>query len=820
MELSICGLFINDCLLLLERLATMNMLEVLLDLPLKNTAAIYNYAVPDHLLGQAEYGRRVLVELGSRDAEGFIVSPPRPAEDDSGLKPIIQVLDVAPVFDKNLFELAQWVAHNYICPVSTALRSMIPPVLHRKRGKWVVPLVSRGEMEGFLRESDLLPAAQERVIRVLFKEQAVSLAEALTSMDHDILNLLEDNSCIDITGKYGHVRLNKTTMTYRLSINPDIDIDMASLGKRAPRQAELLRMLMLGEREMIQVDRIFPPSSIKSLMDKGYISAGRKNPISSTSPRTLQVQQKKAVEAISQGIVSARYKEYLLHGVTASGKTEVYLQSIGKCLDCGKSALVLVPEIALTRHLMGQFLSRYPETAVLHSSMRSLERYEAWKRIKNGEARLVLGTRSAIFAPMPNPGLIIIDEEHENTYKQEDNPKYHAAEVARYRARFHQAVVVYGSATPSLDTYYRSRQGEIKLLQLSQRVANQERPAVHVQDMRKEGFSNTVIRGMLADRIQAALNSQSQCILFLNRRGYAPVCICRQCGWVMSCPYCSVSLNYHQDRELNICHYCNHQQKMISACEECGSQYLDWGGYGTQKVEAEISKLFPRARIARLDMDSSRVAGTQEKILQGMKNSDIDILIGTQMVAKGLDFPSVSLVGILNADAMLNLPDYRAGERAFQLMVQAAGRAGRGHMPGEVVIQTYNPDHPVIGWAVADDYQGFYQTEIESRKLLNYPPFTHILRMVLSGKDEKGVEQTIESLRQQIYDLIDAREDDLDILGPAPCPISRLRKRYRQQIIIKCNNMLLLRSIGEKLIYSGIHKDYQISAEINPLTMI
>lgn len=796
----------------------MQWVEILVDLPLKE--AIYNYAVPDHLLEQVEYGRRVTVELGNRYVEGFIISDPSLSDTELSIKSIIKVLDLSPIFDQELYDLARWMADTYLCPLSTALKSMIPPILHRKRGQWVVPLLSREDMIEELRHFQWQPSDLEGIAEVLYGDKALSLSEALGYTDEKTLQLMAEKSWIEVVGKYAiKNRPDKKAMVYGLAIDCQAELDLEKMKKKSPRQAEFLQLLLSGPMEMSEANRRFPASSIKSLLEKGYISMTRKEVRTKSVPLNLNREQELAVEAIREGIRSGEYKEFLLHGITASGKTEIYLQAIQSCLDSGRSAMVLVPEIALTRHLMEQFIQRFPNTAVLHSGMAGLERYQSWKRIRSGEACLVLGTRSAVFAPLLHPGLIVIDEEHENTYKQEENPKYHAVEAARQRAWFHQAVLVYGSATPSLNTYYRAVRGEIVLLELKQRIVPAERPMVHIYDQRKNR-SSRVIGDFLVQKIKNSLDNNSQCILFLNRRGYAPIRICRQCGAVVTCPFCSVSLNYHQDKQLSICHYCGYQEPKSKVCKVCGSPFLDWAGYGTQKVEEEIKQLFPQAHVARLDLDSSKAVGVQERILQGMKTRAIDILIGTQMVAKGLDFPAVSLMAVLNADAMLSLPDYKAGERAFQLMVQAAGRAGRGESAGEVVIQTYNPDHPIIGWAVAQNYKAFYESEIEHRQLLGYPPFTNIMRMVLSSRDEEAALQAARNFHQQLCDLIDAREEDIDILGPAPCPLFKLRNRYRQQIIIKCDNMLLLKSIGERLLYQGKRKGYKLAIDINPLNML
>ncbi|KUG03786.1 helicase pria essential for oric/dnaa-independent dna replication [hydrocarbon metagenome] len=796
----------------------MSTVEILVDLPLKNTASVYTYAVPEQLADEAEYGKRVLIELGSRNVEGFIISEPSGQEIDLSVKAILQVLDVDPVFSRKLYRLAEWMADTYICPISTALRSMIPPALSRKKGKWIVPLVSQEEMESTIHELSIGPPL--KIIEELSEGKPIRFSDAVNLADRPTLQAMIDHGLIEVIGKYTPTRPDKNGVMYQ-AVRRDPDIDIDRLEKTAPRQAHLLKAILArGELEQTAVDKDYPSSTIKALLHKGYITTSRKANVELPVYHDLLDEQKRVVEEISRGISCGEYKEFLLHGVTASGKTEVYLQAIHSCLETGRSAIVLVPEIALTRHLMGNFISRFPNTTVLHSSMRSSERYESWKRINNGEVSLVLGTRSAVFAPLNNIGLMIIDEEHENTYKQEENPKYQACEVARRRAEEDQAIIVYGSATPSLDTYYRAMQGEIELLQLNRRIGNLGSPIVHIHDIRKANRNNKAVSEFMAEKIRTALNNNGQCILFLNRRGYAPISICRSCGQVLTCPACSVSLNYHQDLQMNLCHYCNYQEKISSSCKGCGSNYLDLTGFGTQKVEAEIRDMFPDARIARLDVDSSRNAGNQEKILASMKNNEIDILVGTQMVAKGLDFPGVSLVGIISADAMLNMPDYRAGERAFQLMVQAAGRAGRGDIPGEVVIQTYNPDHPVIRWAVDSDYNAFYNAEIHNRFLLNYPPFTNIMRIVLSGLNEEQLIQAADILIQQINDYIDAREDAIDILGPAPCPIYKLRKRYRQQLILKCDNMLLLKSIGERILDKGTTKGQRLGIEINPLNMI
>jgi len=792
--------------------------EILVDLPLKKSCSIYSYSIPDYLRKEVSYGKRVLIELGNRHVEGFIISNPVKAE-KAALKPVLQVLDANPVFDTQLFEIASWMAERYICPLSTALRSMIPPILNRKKGKWLIPLCERAKLENELHNLGI--EADSELLNELFNQSSVSIKYALQYFEQETIQKMINNGLIDITGKYYACRRSKAGLVYKIDkFDPSNDMDV--LIKKAPRQAEIMKnILQDGEIDKEIIDQSYTASSVTSLLAKENIVIKRKSISEPPVIHNLLDEQKQVLHVITAEIEKRVYKEILLHGVTASGKTEVYINSVEKCIAAGRNAIVLVPEIALTRHLMGSFNRRFENMAVLHSGMADSERYEAWQRIKNREVNLVLGTRSAIFAPISDIGLIIIDEEHENTYKQEDNPKYHACEVARKRAELDNAVIVYGSATPAIDTFFRAMSGDIDLLKMSQRVSRLPGPRIHIQDMRKAPQNKrSCISELLRQKIQQNIIEKQQSILFLNRRGYSPITICSECGSVVKCPACSVGLNYHEDKKMNICHYCNYQEEIQSRCSSCGSTYIKLTGFGTQKVEKEAKKMFPGARIERLDQDSSRVRGVQTDILERMKNREIDILIGTQMVARGLDFPAVALVGIIDADSMLNIPDYRAGERAFQLIVQSSGRAGRGKIPGEVVIQTYNPDNPVINMAAEQDYNSFYFEEIRNRRLLNYPPFTNIMRIIISGPEEDYVEPAAADFLLQINDFIDAKEDDIDILGPAPCPIFKLRNRYRCQIILKCNNMLLLRSIGEKLVYRVSSRKQRVGIEINPLNMI
>lgn len=568
------------------------------------------------------------------------------------------------------------------------------------------------------------------------------------------------------------------------------------------------------------LDKNFSKSSIAGLINKGLIIKELIPTSFSDGNISPTEEQIEAIETINNALGKGR-KEFLLFGVTGSGKTEVYINSAQYCISQGQNVLMLIPEIALTRHLVEVISQRINNIAILHSNMSNGERLEEWEKISNGDVNFVLGTRSAVFAPITNIGLIIIDEEQETTYKQEETPKYDAREVARERALYNGAVILYGSATPSLGLFYKVQGNEVSMLTLKNRIGTAKLPQIKIEDLKSNlaGGNRSIISGHLKNKITENLINKEQTILFINRRGYSPITVCRQCGKVLNCPHCSVGVTYHKSLNTNICHYCNFNMDLLMNCPSCKSNYLQQVGTGTQRVEEEVRKLFPTARVERLDLDVSR-KGLQQELLRKMKNKEIDILIGTQMVAKGLDFPNVSLVGIIDADSMLALPDYRATERTFQLIVQAAGRAGRGDKPGEVIIQTYSPDNQVVQWAAQQDYVRFYFEEIKQRKILNYPPFSSLLRIVVSSSNENKVMKKAGVIAELINEAIDAKEDYIQILGPAPCPVQKISNKYRYQIIVKSNNMLLLQSVRYFIMNEVRFPNGKIDQDINPNTMM
>lgn len=535
-------------------------------------------------------------------------------------------------------------------------------------------------------------------------------------------------------------------------------------------------------------------------------------------PEKLTSEQSSALKTIIEAISRKKASAILIHGVTASGKTEVYLRAIQSALETGKSSIVLIPEISLTPQSIERFRGRFKEKiAVLHSALPASERKAQWWRIKSGEAKVVLGTRSAVFAPLSNIGLIIIDEEHEPSYKQENSPRYNARQIALLRAKNHNSVIVLGSATPSLESFYWAKSGKYKLAALSERVECRSLPEVEIVDMRKSEkpgiFSDTLIKEM-----ESVLYRKEQIILFLNRRGFSSYLLCQECGHVIKCPHCDISMTYHLPEKSILCHYCYHKIPAPEFCPSCGSHKIKYQSMGTQRVEEELKRLFPGESSVRMDKDTTLERGSHSKILGAFSRGDAKILLGTQMIAKGLDFPAVTLVGVITADVALNLPDFRATERAFQLLMQVAGRSGRGKAPGKVIIQTYNPEHPSIKAAALHDYHGFYESEISAREELDFPPFSHLINLIFWSEKEENASVLAEEFALKFKEK---KIEGFQLLGPAPCPIPKLRKKFRWHIIIKTRKVQeivrVLRSIISEF---KVPEKSGITVDVDPYTLL
>lgn len=573
------------------------------------------------------------------------------------------------------------------------------------------------------------------------------------------------------------------------------------------------------------------PSTVDTIVKKKLLTYGYgiNTPSSTTADNLPQLtaEQLAVVNRLNNYINHGKHGVFLLHGVTGSGKTEVYLRVIAEVLKKGRQAVVLLPEISLTSQMVEVFCRRFGSSvAVLHSRLSAGERYAEQQRIQRGDAQVVLGARSAVFAPVPKLGIIIIDEEHEPMYKQEENPKYHAREVAVYRARVNQAVVLMASATPALESYCRAEPGgPYQLLTMKKRVRQLPLPKVEVVDMRREmDAGNTgIFSRLLLDKITDRLNKKQQVVLFINRRGYATFVVCRKCGLVLKCPHCDISLTYHYDGYLR-CHYCNYSRHAPKKCPRCGDNAVGFFGTGTQKVEQEIKRYFPRAVIMRMDGDTTARKGSHQKIIDAFKNGHGDILVGTQMIAKGLDMPNVTLVGVVNADTMLYMPEFRAAERTFQLLTQVAGRAGRGDYPGETVIQTYTPEHYSIIYARKHDYKNFYQKEMQMRRALKYPPFYYLSRILISGENEERVKAAAEEIRGVLEDTASAvktEDKKVIIMGPAQAGLYKIQGRFRWQMVLKGRVASIVRQVTRDAVQKWAQQargrnNINVSIDIDP----
>lgn len=540
-----------------------------------------------------------------------------------------------------------------------------------------------------------------------------------------------------------------------------------------------------------------------------------------TYPLKLTSEQAHALEVITPYIKSHQFKVFLLHGITGSGKTEVYLQAISEALLAGRGAIVLVPEISLTPQTVERFKSRFGGIiAVLHSKLSRKERLSQWRRIQKGEAKIVIGARSAIFAPLKNLGLIVVDEEHETTYKQYDaTPRYQARDVAIMRAKFNQAVTILGSATPSLETFYNTSIDKSVYLNLPYRIDHKPLAQVEIVDMKEEHKMGnySIFSNKLKQEIADRLKRQEQVIIFLNRRGFATFIQCRDCGTTIKCPDCEITLTYHFQDKMLKCHYCHFQKTAPESCPKCQGTQIKYSGTGTQKVENELQKLFPEARISRMDLDTTKKRGSHKDILSSFQSQG-DILVGTQMIAKGLDFPNITLVGVISADVGLNLPDFRASERIFALLTQVAGRAGRGQVPGLVIIQTYNPDNAAIQFAKTQDYHSFYSNEITFRKELNYPPFAHLANIIIKGKDEEKTIKLAQIIGAHLR-MLNQDKTSL-ILGPAPCPLTKIKQEYRWQILLKGSPKALQELLKSISTQTSIPKDLKVSIDMDPVGLL
>ncbi|MDC0050037.1 primosomal protein N' [Verrucomicrobia bacterium] len=692
----------------------------------------FDYLIPPEFAGRVEVGTRVKVPFGRRQVLGCVTALAESSTFET-LKPILKIIGTQSLVTSRVLELARWMADYYCCAPETALKSVLPDAIRKEQKGWRERLYVRvlPGAEGI----DTLTKRQTEIYHVIEEHRAIALQELLrlTGTTAQTVRKLEDKSLIEIAPK-------------------------------------------ITERDPYANEQFV-----------------------ATTPLKLNPEQAKALENIM--VESGRV--FLLHGVTGSGKTEVYLQAIARALETGKGSIVLVPEISLTPQTVERFKARFSSgplqtlVAVLHSHLSAGERHDEWHKIRQGRAKIVIGARSAIFAPVEPLGLIIVDEEHEHSYKQEEAPRYHARDVAVVRGQREGATVVLGSATPSLESYHNAKRSKYTLLEMPSRVDDKQMPLVRVQDMRTEKSKGDkgppIFSQRLKDAIHHRLEAGEQTILFLNRRGFATSMQCPDCGLVAECPNCSLSLTYHRREQTLRCHICGHRDRAPQRCpnEQCRSPKIRFHGLGTEKVEDVLRKLFPRANVCRMDSDALKRKDDFRRILGDFRRGKIDILVGTQMIAKGLHFPRVTLVGIVYADTSLHLADFRAGERTFQLLTQVAGRAGRGDVEGEVVVQTFSPVHPAIQFARRHDFVGYFEAEMEFREQLLYPPFTRAALLTIRGRNEDKVKFSADHIKRELEKLI-PKLPDLVIAGPAPAPLLRAENFYRHQIMLRLGQMSAL----------------------------
>lgn len=807
------------------------LVQVAIPLPIPRT---FTYRVPDELAAAARPGMRVLVPFGPRERIGWIdrVAQGEPAKGRT--KAIHGVLDVEPSATPTILALGRWIADYYLAPLGQVLRTALPAGLSDSSTEHVVLLDAEGPSEG-------LTPQDERVLTWLGGTDG---PQPVARLRRELGDRVWWPSIRRLEAA-GRVRVDtepprtapavRTRRVLRITRELPSLTERETLFGRARRQREAYETVedAGGKLDVGHLTGAlnFSYPVLNALAEKGLAEFEEeevpRDPYARIDVRPAPALRPTRAQAgvIASLVEASRTPEpgtFLLRGVTGSGKTLVYIELLREVVERqGRTAIVLVPEIALTPQTVGRFKAVFGDrVAVLHSALSDGERYDEWRSLRTGEKRIVVGARSAVFAPLPDLGAIVVDEEHEGSYKQGEAPRYHAREVAVVRARMEGAVCLLGSATPSLESWSNARSGKYRLLELPERVGGQPMPPIRVVDLRAERKrqasstgplqerSPTILADALVEAVHARIRKGEQTILLLNRRGYATFVQCRECGLVWHCPECNVSLTYHRRRARLTCHYCLHEEEAPQRCSACGSNDLSFRGVGTEQVERAVGEAFPSARLARMDVDTTGARWAHHEILGRVERGEVDILLGTQMIAKGLDFANVTLVGVINADTGINLPDFRATERTFQLLTQVAGRAGRGPKGGEVFIQTALPQHYAVICATDHDFVGFAERELESRRQPSYPPHCRLVNVVVSGTEETPVQEAAEAAAAWLSGLVEARGvADVTLVGPAPCPIDRLRGRWRWHLLVRAESAKLL---GEVMRY--FHEKFEVPA--------
>ncbi|EGO7723937.1 primosomal protein N' [Enterococcus faecalis] len=805
--------------------------KVIVDVPTMQTDQPFTYLVPENLNEQLAVGMRVEVPFGNgnRHVQGFVLAiEPMAAtvldETNVQLKELVAVLDLKPVLNTEMLALADYMKEKTFAFKITCLQTMLPSVM-------------RADYQKYIYLTDEL--SEELQDQLFYGLEEISWDQAQERGILPQLMALRKQQKVDI--RYEVTTRNKVKMVRFIQAAKEFEqLEEIRLGLRkgAKKKEQLLYYLQrLGTEKVTAVKEMkelgFSTALLNEAAKNGWLTFIEKeayrDPFANqtfekTTALSLNAEQQVAVETILQSVQEQQSQTYLLEGITGSGKTEVYLQVIAEVLNQGKTAIMLVPEISLTPQMVQRFKSRFGEhVAVIHSGLSQGEKYDEWRKIERGEAEVVVGARSAIFAPIENIGVIIIDEEHEASYKQEETPRYHARDLAIWRSEYHHCPVVLGSATPSLESRARAQKNVYQRLRLTQR-ANQAAtlPTIDVVDMRQEVENGNVssFSMSLQEKLQERLEKNEQSVLLLNRRGYSSFVMCRDCGYVLPCPNCDISLTLHMDSKTMKCHYCGHEERIPYRCPNCGQDKIRYYGTGTQKVEEELQTLLPDSRILRMDVDTTRRKGAHEKILRTFGEGQADILLGTQMIAKGLDFPNVTLVGVLNADTALNLPDFRSSERTFQLLTQVSGRAGRAEKPGEVIIQSFNPEHYAIQLAKAQDYEDFYTKEMYIRHRGDYPPYYFTVQITASHPEEN---EAAKQMFQIARKLKQGLSPQAILLGPTPNAIMRVNNRYFYQVIIKYKQEPMLQPLLKEILTDtqrATARGLKLSIDAEPMNFI
>jgi len=807
--------------------------DVVVFLPIEN---FLSYSVPEHLQSKVSVGVRVVVPVRNSIEVGIVIDVRNVSEQKEDvtkeLKEIIDIPDKEIIVNGEMIKLCRWISDYYISPLGLAFQIAVPKFL-RTLGKPKYIVNSEAK-------SEYLPGSLPQQIMEALENQPSELKELKKKfkgqeIEKEILALVKEGTLKLIFEPIKLREKIKKELWVRLKKDKTISQEEILVWqKKSPQQVKIyLSLLHKGEEyplsDLLKKQQI-TKSTVLSLQKKGWIELVEKEvlrtprlyqyieSLENTQDITLTDEQEIAVKDISNTLCQHQFKTFLLFGVTGSGKTEVYLRAIQTAMDRGYQSLFLVPEIALTPQTVSRLYSRFKEqVAILHSGLSDRERFDEWIKIKEGRVSVVIGVRSAIFAPFQNLGLIIVDEEHEHTYKQEETPRYHARDVAVMRAQINSAVCILGSATPSLESYVHALDSKYQLLKLPQRVASGSLPTIHIVDLKLEtekSSADVILSSILREKIQEKLKRHEQVMLLINRRGFAPVMLCPSCGWIVSCPNCHTSLNYHRNDGTVRCHYCNYKQQRPIQCEECGTTPLILLGVGTQRIEDLLIQYFPEASISRMDTDVTASKNRGYSILKKFGEQKIDILIGTQMIAKGHDYPNVTLVGVLNADIGLTLPNFRSSEFVFQLLMQVAGRSGRREIPGEVVIQTFMPGHYVIKTVQNHDYQMFIEYELRNRRAMGYPPYNRMIQFGIESEDEKEARDMAYLLVRYARNSLSQNRSECSVLGPASGVIRRVQNKYRWQFALLGKATKTINRIAR-----DINNHFQTKKTSNKLTL-